>query len=110
VSTLTGAIESLRGLNFVSCYTTFRGDFAMKTFFSALVLGAASALGASALSGCNSNSGAADKMTDNKAGMEDKMMNDKMTGDKMAGDKMTGDKMTSDKMSADKMRTDKAGK
>ena len=77
----------------------------MKTFFSAVVLGCAFALGASALSGCNSNSGAADKMTDNKAGMEDKMMNDKMSGDKMGADKMTGDKM-----GADKMGTDKAGK
>ncbi len=87
----------------------------MKTFFSALVLGCAFALGASALSGCNSNSGAADKMTDSKAGMEDKMMNDKMSGDKMSGDKMgadkmSGDKITGDKMSADKMGADKVGK
>jgi pentapeptide MXKDX repeat protein len=72
----------------------------MKTFFSTVVLGCAFALAASGLSGCNSHSGTPDKMTDNKAGMEDKM----------TGDKMTGDKMTGDKMSADKMGTDKAGK
>ena len=72
----------------------------MKTFFSAVVLGCAFALAASALTGCNSNSGTPDKMSDNKAGMEDKMMNDKMSGDKMGADKM----------GADKMGTDKAGK
>ena len=77
----------------------------MKTFFSAVVLGCAVALAATGLSGCNSHSGTPDKMTDNKTGMEDKMMNDKM-----AGDKMGADKMGADKMGADKMRADKAGK
>jgi hypothetical protein len=69
----------------------------MKSLFSAVVLGSAVALAASALSGCNSHSGTPDKMTDNKAGMEDKMMNDKMSGDKMTGDKMGADKMGTDK-------------
>ena len=79
----------------------------MKTFFSAVVLGGAVALAASALSGCYSHSGTPDKMTDNKAGMEDKMMNDKMSGEKMSGDKMAGDKMAGDKMAGDKMAGDK---
>ena len=79
----------------------------MKTCFSAVVLGGALALAASALSGCGSSSGTPDKMSGAKAGMEDKMMNDKMNGDKMAGDKMSGDKMSGNKMSDDKMSGDK---
>jgi len=71
----------------------------MKSFFSAVVLVGAVAVAASALTGCNSNSGASDKMSGGKSGMEDKMMTDHMTGDHMSSDKMTGDKMGSDKMS-----------
>jgi pentapeptide MXKDX repeat protein len=71
----------------------------MKKFFPAVVLCCGLTVAAFAFSGCNSNSGAADKMNGGGSGMEDKMMNDKMSGDKMSGDKMATGKMGPDKMS-----------
>jgi pentapeptide MXKDX repeat protein len=79
----------------------------MKSVLTVLVLGSAFAVGVCVLPGCNSGSGAQNKMSGEKTGMEDKMMSDKMTGEKMSTDKMSGDKMTNDKMTGDKMGTGK---